>query len=67
MDGATLRRGEIRGRAALAAAMARFDPQLVRIRMLSVIDAGLTTLRFRGVADLQDGTNAEAFDLPRQA
>ncbi|MEJ7596307.1 MAG: hypothetical protein WKG01_00240 [Kofleriaceae bacterium] len=53
---------EIRGRTALAETMTRFAPQLIRIRLLSVIDAGRTSFRFRGVADLRDGTSAEAFD-----
>jgi hypothetical protein len=55
---------EIRGRAALADLMMRIlaDPQLVRIRVTSAIDAQGTTFRFRGVVDRRDGTSAEAFD-----
>src|SRR4051795_6275144 len=55
---------EIRGRAALADEIARFlaDPQWLRIRLTSAIDAAGTTFRFRGVAERRDGTSAEAFD-----
>ena len=55
---------EIRGRAALADAMASFlaDPQFLRIRVTSAIDARGTTFRFRGVAERSDGTSPEAFD-----
>ncbi len=53
---------ELRGRAALAEFMAAFFPRLHRIRLLSVIDAGKTSFRFRGVAELRDGTSGEAFD-----
>jgi hypothetical protein len=55
---------EIRGRAALADLMTRTlaDPQLLRIRATSAIDAQGTTFRFRGVAERRDGTRAEAFD-----
>jgi hypothetical protein len=55
---------EIRGRAALADEMAkiRADPQFLRVRVTSAIDARGTTFRFRGVADRRDGTSPENFD-----
>jgi hypothetical protein len=55
---------EIRGRTALADAMATFlaDPQLLRIRVTSVVDARGTTFRFRAVLDRRDGTSLESFD-----
>ena len=55
---------EIRGRVALAAMLDRFlaDPQLLRIRLISAIDARGTTFRYRAVADFRDGTSAESFD-----
>ena len=53
---------EVRGRAALAELMAAFFPRLQRIRLLSVLDIGASTFRFRGAADLRDGTSAESFD-----
>ena len=53
---------EFRGRAALAEFMVAFMPRLHRIRLLSVIDAGPSIFRFRSIADLRDGTSAEAFD-----
>jgi hypothetical protein len=64
-DGRVVTRSpEIRGRAALAAAIESFlaDPQFLRIRVTSAIDALGTTFRFRGVAERRDGTSAEAFD-----
>jgi hypothetical protein len=64
-DGRMVKRsGEIRGRAALAAEMARVraDPNLLRIRLISAIDARGTTFRYRGAADCRDGTCLEAFD-----
>lgn len=43
IDGRLVTKGrEIHGRVALAEEMARLDPQLLRIRRTSVIDAGLT-------------------------
>jgi hypothetical protein len=42
--------------------MTAFFPRLHRIRLLSVIDHGKTSFRFRGVADLHDGTTGENFD-----
>ncbi|HYJ10455.1 MAG TPA: hypothetical protein VEX18_15630, partial [Polyangiaceae bacterium] len=51
-DGRVVSRSrEIRGRAALAGEIAKFlaDPQLARVRLLSAIDAGETTFRFRSV------------------
>jgi hypothetical protein len=58
------RSGELRGRAALGAMIERFhaDPQLVRIRVVSAVDARGTTFRYRAAADMRDGTSAEAFD-----
>lgn len=55
---------EIRGRAAVAEMLARFhaDPQVVRIRVVSAIDARGTIFRFRAVAEMRDGTSAESFD-----
>ncbi len=64
-DGRMVTHGrEIRGRAALAEEMTRVraDPQLLSIRLASAIDARGTTFRYRGVAELRDGTSAEAFD-----
>lgn len=56
---------EVRGRAALAKEMASLlaDPQLLRIRLVSAIDARGTTFRFRAVADLRNGTSPESFDV----
>jgi hypothetical protein len=55
---------EIRGRAALAETMTKFlaDPEFLRIRVTSAVDARGTTFRFRAVADRRDGTSAESFD-----
>ncbi len=55
---------EIRGRAALAADMARFHAtgQLARILLTSAIEVRGSTFRYRGAAELRDGTSAEAFD-----
>jgi|SRR4051812_14388086 hypothetical protein len=55
---------EIRGRDALAADLIRGldDPRLLRIRMVSAVDAQGTTFRYRAVAEFRDGTSAEAFD-----
>jgi hypothetical protein len=64
-DGRVVTRSrEIRGRAALASLIGSFlsDPQFVRIRATSAIDAQGTTFRFRGVAERSDGTSVEAFD-----
>jgi hypothetical protein len=64
-DGRIVMRGrEIRGRAALAEAMASFivDPQALRIRVTSAIDARGTTFRFRVVTERRDRTSAESFD-----
>lgn len=58
------RRRVVRGRAALAAEMARFHAasHWRNIRRLSAIDTGETTFRFRGVVEFDDGTSAESFD-----
>jgi hypothetical protein len=55
---------EIRGRTALAEAMTSFlaDPQVLRIRVSSAVDARGTTFRFRAMADRRDGTSLESFD-----
>jgi hypothetical protein len=55
---------EIRGRAVLIQELTRFlaDPKLLRIRLLSVVDARGTIFRYRAAADMQDGTSPEAFD-----
>ena len=55
---------EIRGRAALIQDLSRFlaDPQLLRIRVLSAVDARGTTFRYRALAEMRDGTSAEVFD-----
>lgn len=56
--------GEIRGRAALADAMAKFlaDPEIVRMRVTSAVDARGTIFRFRVVTDRRDGTSLQSFD-----
>ncbi|KYF82249.1 hypothetical protein BE20_25600 [Sorangium cellulosum] len=64
-DGRVVSRSrEIRGRAAVADEIAKLlaDPLLVRVRMLSVIDAGNTTFRFRSVVERSNGENFEFFD-----
>lgn len=55
---------EIRGRAELTADLNRFlaDPRVLRVRLVSAIDARGTTFRYRAVADFRDGTTAESFD-----
>jgi hypothetical protein len=55
---------EILGRARLTEELNRFlsDPQLLRVRVTSAVDAEGTTFRFRAVADFHNGTSAEAFD-----
>src|SRR3954464_10938680 len=55
---------EVRGRAELAAEMTKFfaHPQMLRIRVISAIDARGTTFRFRAVVDRSDGTSLESFD-----
>lgn len=55
---------ELRGPAAIAEMLSRFyeNPQLLRIRVVSAIDARGTTFRYRAVAEFRDGTSAEAFD-----
>jgi hypothetical protein len=55
---------EIRGRAALASAIGKLqdDPQFLRIRVISAIDASGTTFRFRAAVDRRDGTSSESFD-----
>jgi hypothetical protein len=59
-----MRSREIRGRAALSAAIGGFleDPQFIRIRVTSVIDARGTTFRMRAVVERKDGTSPESFD-----
>ena len=55
---------EIRGRAAFIASLQPFldDPRLLRIRVISVVDARGTTFRYRAVAEMRDGTSPETFD-----
>jgi hypothetical protein len=55
---------EIRGRAVLIQELTRFlaAPALLGIRIVSAVDASGTTFRYRAVADMRDGTSAEAFD-----
>ena len=55
---------EIRGRAALIAEMSRIvaDPNILKIRPMSAIDARGTTFRFRGVVEMRDGQRFESFD-----
>ena len=55
---------EIRGRAAFTAYLEPFldDPRLLRIRVISVVDARGTTFRYRAVAEMRDGTSPETFD-----
>jgi hypothetical protein len=55
---------EIRGRTAFADLMTNIlaDPQLLRIRVISAIDAKGTTFRFRSVVERRDGTTPESFD-----
>ena len=67
IDGRLVTRNrDIRGRAALDAEIARFhaaEPQFLRIRLTSVLDAHRTTFRVRAVVDFRDGTvSPEAFD-----
>ncbi|MES1185717.1 MAG: nuclear transport factor 2 family protein [Myxococcales bacterium] len=55
---------EVRGRAALAEMFTRFyaTQQVLRIRLTSAVDARGTIFRYRAVAEMRDGTSAEAFD-----
>ncbi|HEY5373526.1 MAG TPA: hypothetical protein VIK01_07550 [Polyangiaceae bacterium] len=55
---------EIRGRVAFAELMTSFlaDPQLLRIRVVSPVDAKGTTFRFRAVLERRDGSMLENFD-----
>lgn len=55
---------EVCGRAAFAAEVAKLhaDPQLLRVRLSSVIDAGETTFRFVSVVERRDGSTLEFFD-----
>jgi hypothetical protein len=55
---------ELRGRDAVAELLTRFyaNPQLLRIRVASAVEARGTTFRYRAVADMRDGTSAEVFD-----
>lgn len=55
---------EIRGRKALDDEIARLlaNPQLLRLRVLSVIDVGDTTFRFSSAVERRDGTALEFFD-----
>ena len=53
------------GRAALAADMARFHAHFRwrSIRLLSAVDTGSTTFRFRGAVEFEDGRLAESSDV----
>ena len=65
VDGRIVTRSrEIRGRQAFSdeAARVHADPEFVRIRVTSVIDAKGTTFRVRAQAERRDGTNPEALD-----
>lgn len=55
---------EVRGRASLVQMLTPFldDPRLARIRLISAVDARGTIFRYRALAELRDGTSAEAFD-----
>lgn len=55
---------EIRGRAQFMADLNRFlaDPQLLRVRLTSAVDAKGKTFRYRAVADFENRPSAEAFD-----
>jgi len=55
---------EIRGRAAIAEEIAKLhaDPEFLRVRLGSAIDAGKTTFRFRSIVERRDGKNVEFFD-----
>lgn len=64
-DGRMVTRGrEIRGRVGLLEEMARFvsSPELLDIRLTSVIDAGVASFRFRGVAEFRNGDVFENLD-----
>jgi hypothetical protein len=64
-DGRMVSRGrEMRGRAAIAEMLdrAHANPDLVRIRLISAVDARGTTFRYSAVADRRDGTSPETFD-----
>jgi hypothetical protein len=58
------RSGETRGRAELAEMVEQFvaDPQWLRVRITSAIDAVGTTFRFRAAIDRRDGTTLDLFD-----
>ncbi len=59
------RSGEIRGRAALAAAMEKFfaDPRGPSVRIVSAVDAEGSTFRFHALAVFRDGSAMpEVFD-----
>lgn len=55
---------ELRGRAELLEEMAKqlADPRLLRIRVVSEIDASGTTFRYRSVVERRDGSTLEFFD-----
>ena len=64
-DGRVVSRSrEIRGRAAVAHEIAKLlaDPQLLRVRIVSAIDAGDTSFRFRSLVERRDGKHLEFFD-----
>jgi hypothetical protein len=55
---------EIRGRIALADEITKFmaDPEVLGVRVTSVVDARATTFRFRAVVERRDGAKLEALD-----
>jgi hypothetical protein len=64
-DGRVVSRSrEIRGRSALADEIAKLhaDPEFLGVCLLSTIDAGDTTFRFRSLVERRDGKNLEFFD-----
>ena len=64
-DGRMITHGrEIRGRVAFAELVTTLlaDPQLLRIRVVSAVDAKGTTFRFRAVVERRDGSILESFD-----
>jgi hypothetical protein len=64
-EGRFVTRGRvIRGRAGVAEMLMRAhaDPRLLRIRLLSVVDAAGTIFRFRSLVENRDGTTDEFFD-----
>jgi hypothetical protein len=64
-DGRMVSRSRVvQGRVQLAAELTRFvdDPELLELRIASVIDAVGNTFRYRSVVERRDGTRLEFFD-----